>query len=352
MVQQVRHVSLLDACKDVSGGNLKTQQAEYLEEGQFPIVDQGKELIGGYTNNLSAKFMGDLPVIIFGDHTRVIKYVDFQFGMGADGIKVLCPLKGVFPKYLFHYLRSANIPSTGYNRHFKYLKTLIVPLPPLEEQKRIADILDKADALRQKRKQAIAKLDELIQSVFLDMFGDPVTNPKGWDIANLEDLVNFRTGKLDSNASEENGEYPFFTCAREDFRINTYAFDCEALLLAGNNATADYSVKYYTGKFNAYQRTYVITIKNTKRLTYRYVQKVLEYKLQEMKRISKGTNTRYLTLALLNKIQVQVPKYEIMEKFDVAVGSIFSKKNHFDLSDKELNTLFNSLQQQAFKGEL
>jgi len=82
--------------------------------------------------------------------------------------------------------------------------------------------------------------------------------------------VNIKTGKLDANAAVEGGQYPFFTCSRDIFAIDTYAFDCEAILLAGNNAVGDFNVKHYNGKFNAYQRTYVITVNEKKRVLYRF----------------------------------------------------------------------------------
>ena len=131
----------------------------------------------------------ELPVVIFGDHTRAVKYVDFPFAMGADGVKVLKPKDSCDAKYLYHFLLQAKIPSAGYSRHYKFVKDLKIPLPPLPEQRRIAAILDKADALRAKRREAIAKLDQLLQAVFLDMFGDPVTNPKGWPRCTLGELV-------------------------------------------------------------------------------------------------------------------------------------------------------------------
>lgn len=165
---------------DVSGGNVKTLQGEFLSEGRFAIVDQGKELISGYTNEEKRLCHADLPVIIFGDHTRCFKYVDFPFCMGADGVKVLRPKIDADVKYLYYYLRQLHITDAGYSRHFKYLKQAEVVLPPLEEQKRITDILDRAEALRAKRREALAQLDELTQSIFIEMFGDPVTNPKEW----------------------------------------------------------------------------------------------------------------------------------------------------------------------------
>jgi type I restriction enzyme S subunit len=102
------------------------------------------------------------------------------------------------------------------------------------------------------RREAEQKAKEIIPALFLDMFGDPATNPNALQIVPLGNLVSFRTGKLDSNAAVPGGSYPFFTCSRDDSAIDTYAFDCEALLLAGNNAAGEYSLKHYSGKFNAY----------------------------------------------------------------------------------------------------
>jgi len=337
--------------EDVSGGNKKVLQSTYLREGAIPVVDQGKNLVGGYTNEQDCICKSLLPVLVFGDHTKCIKYIDFQFAMGADGIKVLKPRFESDTKYLYYYLCSLKLPDAGYDRHFKYLKRIEITLPPLPEQRRIAAILDKGDSLREKRRQAIAKLDELLKSVFVEMFGDPVTNPKGWEIKPLGELLNFRTGKLDSNAAVEGGAYPFFTCSREDFRIDSHAFDCEALLLAGNNATADYSVKYYKGKFNAYQRTYVITLQDSN-YSYFYMKYALEKKLLELKRLSKGTNTKYLTLSILKELKIQVPDSALQKRFErntLKINEILERQEDFLHST---NNLFVSLQQRAFSGEL
>lgn len=230
-------------------------------------------------------------------------------------------------------------------------KKIAFPLPPLPEQRRIAAILDAADALRGKRRAALAELDALVQSTFLEMFGDPVTNPKQLPKETLESTFHFTTGKLDSNAAVEGGTYPFFTCAREDFAIDKYAFDCEALLLAGNNANADYSVKHYKGKFNAYQRTYVITI-NESLLTYEYARIALEYMLGDLKRFSKGSNTKYLTMVILNRMPILAPPLADQHTFSRILQSIEKQKAHYRTQLDELDTLFASLQQRAFNGEL
>ena len=118
--------------------------------------------------------------------------------MGADGTKVLVPKVESDTKYLYYALNAAEIPAAGYSRHYKYLKEIQVPLPPLAEQKRITGILDAADSLRAKRREALAQLDTLLQSTFLDMFGDPVTNPMGWKVARVGDATQMGTGSTPS----------------------------------------------------------------------------------------------------------------------------------------------------------
>ena len=120
-------------------------------------------------------------------------------------------------------------------------------LPPIDEQRRIAATLDKVTDLISKRRQQLDKLDELVKARFVEIFGDCTTNPHGIPTAKWNNVFYTTTGKLDSNAAVDNGEYPFFTCSKETLRIDKYAFDQEALLLAGNNAAGKYDVKYYKG---------------------------------------------------------------------------------------------------------
>jgi type I restriction enzyme S subunit len=193
-----------EAAADVTGGHPKTPQASYLTAGTFPIVDQGKDLIGGFTDDAAALSTAQLPVVVFGDHTKCVKYVDFAFGAGADGVKVLQAREGFDARFLFHFLSSVRLPEAGYSRHFKYLREVRVPRPPLGEQRRIASILDAADALRTKRRQALEKLDSLTQSTFIDMFGDPTLNPKGWPSVTLSAVaVKFSDGPFGSNLKSE-----------------------------------------------------------------------------------------------------------------------------------------------------
>lgn len=115
----------------------KLAQKNYDPAGEIPVVDQGESEIGGYSNDQEKVIKPDRPVIIFGDHTKCLKYVTFPFIPGADGVKVLLPNQGVFPKFAFYACKSLRLPDRGYSRHYSFLKKCDFPLPPFNEQKRI-----------------------------------------------------------------------------------------------------------------------------------------------------------------------------------------------------------------------
>jgi type I restriction enzyme S subunit len=192
------------AFKDMTGGQTKIPKGDYLESGDIPIIDQGQDLIGGYTNERQAVCDIRLPCVVFGDHTKIFKFVTKPFALGADGVKVLSEANNIDPKFAYYFLNTLNLPNVGYSRHFRFLKRTFFPLPPLEEQRRIAAILDKADGVRRKRKEAIRLTEELLKSTFLEMFGDPVTNPKGWEIAKLGDFGKILTGNTPPRSVSEN----------------------------------------------------------------------------------------------------------------------------------------------------
>ncbi|MDX5386393.1 MAG: restriction endonuclease subunit S [Marinobacter sp.] len=115
----------------------KLAQKNYDPAGEIPVVDQGASEIGGYSNDQEKVIKPDRPVIIFGDHTKCLKYVTFSFIPGADGVKVLLPNQGVYPKFAFYACKSLRLPDRGYSRHYSFLKKCDFPLPPFNEQKRI-----------------------------------------------------------------------------------------------------------------------------------------------------------------------------------------------------------------------
>lgn len=333
--------------EDVTKLGVKIKTDEYHPIGKYQIIDQGQEAVAGYSD-LEDGVFENVPAIVFGDHTRIVKYVDQPFFLGADGVKVLrSRFKDANYRYLYYALKSVKIPNTGYNRHFKWLKEAKIYYPNSEEQSKIVLILDGISSVIEHRQRQLQKLDELVKARFVELFGDPELNPRGLPVLPWNAVFLTTTGKLDSNAMVENGRYPFFTCAKESYKIDSYAFDCEALLLAGNNAAGIYDVKHYKGKFNAYQRTYVLRLMNEK-WSYILFKRQLEDKLQYLQSQSKGTNTRYLTLGILNELLFVVPPVAEQEQFAVFVEQTDKSKVAVQKALDEAQLLFDSLMQKYF----
>lgn len=186
----------------------KLQTKDFLSKGKFPIVSQEVDYISGYWNNDSDVVRLLHPVVVFGDHSRVVKYIDFDFVVGADGVKILSPKDFLNPKFLYYFVKSADIPSLGYSRHYKLLREKDVPVPPLEEQSRIVAELDLLTGIIDKQNAQLKELDNLAQAIFYDMFGDPIENPEGWDVKKLGDVstsVSYGT----SSPSSTVGKYKY-----------------------------------------------------------------------------------------------------------------------------------------------
>jgi hypothetical protein len=135
-------------------GKLKSE--EYFDQGTYPIIDQGKEFIVGFNNNESLLYNGKLPVVLMGDHTLNIKYVDFRFIQGADGLKILIPKDKILARYLYHMIKFVRPNVKKYSRHYKIIKDLLIPLPfknnQIDTEKQF-DIVNYLDELEKKIKQ-------------------------------------------------------------------------------------------------------------------------------------------------------------------------------------------------------
>lgn len=196
----------LDFCEvfdDYTSRCRKIPKEEYLSNGKYIVIDQGKNSIAGYTNVDDGLFE-DVPAIVFGDHTRIIKYVDDPFFLGADGVKLLkSKIKDANYKYLYYALRNARIPDTGYNRHFKWLKEISLEYKDAESQKNIVKILDTVTNIIELCKAELSELDNLIKARFVEMFGDVKANPYGFEKMALKDTCTVITGNTPSRSVPE-----------------------------------------------------------------------------------------------------------------------------------------------------
>ena len=181
----------------------KIPSKDYLQEGEFPIVSQEDCLISGYWNDRSDLFKVTKPIVIFGDHTKVLKYIDFDFVLGADGVKILCPKDYLNAHFFFYFLKSVNFDNLGYARHYRLLKELSVPIPPLSEQKRIVKFLDeefsKIDTLKTNAETNLKNAKELFETSLEKELNPPSRHserseesraelPSGWEWKTLGDV--------------------------------------------------------------------------------------------------------------------------------------------------------------------
>ncbi|TPN49493.1 restriction endonuclease subunit S [Mesorhizobium sp. B1-1-9] len=358
--------------EDVSSGNLKVQKGDYAAVGRHPIVDQGQEFVGGYTDDPAYLVKGTGPWIIFGDHTRALKFVDFPFCMGADGVKVLKPNPDIEAdlRFLYHFLSANEIPSAGYSRHYKFLKRLEIRLPSLPEQRRIAAVLDKAESLRGKRKRAIQLLEGLTQSMFLEMFGDPSRNPKGFERGVIGDLLSdtqygtsekaggsgafpiLRMGNITADGRIDTGDLKFIDLLDGD--IEKYTVRRGDLLF---NRTNSPELVGKTAVFDRDQQFafagYLVRARTKPEFNPYYVAGYLNSR--HGKATLKGMAKSIVGMANINakemaSIPILIPNTESQDRYDAALASIIGQRAAFEEQMQVADSLFSALQHRAFSG--
>lgn len=203
----------------------QVKSKDYLASGLYPIVSQEFDLISGYCNDESFLFHHDSPIVIFGDHTKNIKYIDFDFVVGADGTHILSTKEDINIKYFFYALKSLKLRDLGYARHYKLLKEKYIPVPPLSEQQRIVSRLDasfaKIDALSKQAEEALEQGKALFQATIEDL----ISEDKIGNIKSLEEISSdmFRGSGIKRDQVTENG----ISCVRygEIYTTYNYHFD-------------------------------------------------------------------------------------------------------------------------------
>ena len=348
----------------------KIQTSEYEKQGKHIIVDQGQAEIAGYTNREEGLFK-EVPVIIFGDHTRVIKYIDEPFFLGADGVKVLrSKEKNANYKYLYYALKSAKIPNTGYNRHFKWLKDVELNYPDSVKQEKIVDILDRFSYVIEKRKAELCSLDELIKARFVEMFGYPDINPKGWTECALSEKLNVVGGyAFKSDMFDEDDGIPVLRIGninsgyfkpvnlvywQEDKNLERYAMYPGDLVmsLTGTVGKDDYGNVCILGDdYEMYylnQRNAKLEIKEG--IDKFYLSELLKFEQikKKLTGISRGVRQANISNKDILNLVVPVPPIELQNQFADFVKQIDKSKSAVKKALDETQLLFDSLMQEYF----
>ena len=375
------------------GINTVTEKVEYLNDG-IPII-QSKHITKGFLHFEGARFLSledyekynikyqpkvdDLLVCnigTIGKSLRIDKENQFLIAWNLFLIKI--KKEQLYSSFFAHFLNYLDYHKyfdrflTGGTVKFINKKTMgniPIPLPPLEQQKKIAAILDAADTYRQKTKALITKYDALTQSLFLDMFGDPVRNPKGWERIKLEEIGTISSGSTPSRKNEENfnGDIPWVKTGEvnskiildTEEKISKTALSNSSCKLypAGSLIIAMYGQGKTRGQVallgieaSTNQACAVLTKSDKANFTFLY--KLIQMAYSDLRSLGRGGNQPNLNSGILKKYLVINPPMELQNQFADSVKAIEAQKEQAQASLAQAENLFNSLLQRAFKGEL
>ncbi len=365
---------LLDETRKVK----KIKKREYLKDGKHQIIDQSQEYIGGYTNE-KENIYENTPFVIFGDHTRTVKYVDKPSFIGADGVKVLNiksdMLKRIDIKYIYYCLLYLEIPNNGYSRHFKYIKNSLFIIPPINIQKQIVEILDEAQNLIINRKKQIKHLDDLKESIFYDMFGDPVRNNMGWSVKKLCNAAEINPKKSElSDIKDSELEISFVPMEdvledgtlilektrkiSEVYRGYTYFKENDVLFAKITPCMENGKGCIAKGLLNglAFGSTEFHVIRaNSNILIPEYIfslTKNSKFRKEAESLMTGSAGQKRVPKQFIEDYIINIPPIKLQNEFAKKVEQIELQKQLFRDSLKLLEDNYNSLMQRAFKGEL
>ena len=337
----------------------------YEMAGNYPIVSQSEDLIAGYTDDDKFVIHLEKPVIVFGDHTRIIKFVDFDFCVGADGVKILSSKDFISPKYLFHFLQYKKVPSLGYSRHYKLLKEIDVIYPKsLSIQSNISDELDMITEMISKYDEQLKELDKLSQSIFYEMFGDPIENEKGWEVKKIVEIADATIGltyKPENVADNgvivlrsgniQNSALDFTDILRVETNIpsHKYVKDGDILMCTRNGSLR------HVGK--------VAIIKNlNEQMTYGAFMTVIRSEMnpylygyfntpafRDSLIHGKTTTINQITVKMLNETSLPIPPLPLQQSFARKIEAIEAMKSKVREAKKEAETLLAARMQYWFE---
>ena len=349
------------------GTKIKTD--EYHSNGKHPIIDQGQEMVAGFTD-LEDGLLDAVPAIVFGDHTRIIKYVDCPFFLGADGVKVLrSKVPNVNYRYLYYALKNAKIPNTGYNRHYKWLKELEIEYPPIDQQVKTVKVLDKVESIIYNRQNQLQKLDELVKARFVEMFGDPVTNPMDWPTKPLLEMgyckngMNFHTG--DSGIEMHClgvGDFKDYSVIDGTDYLPTISLneappeesmlqdgDLVFVRSNGNKSLVGRCLLVYPHNTPTTYSGFCIRYRLTSaEVNIAYLLRVLKTDSMRKKMAGRGANIQNLNQQILAALNIPTPPLELQEWFTAFIEQIDKSKVAVQKSLDEAQLLFDSLMQHYF----
>ena len=347
-------------CIEKSKKTKQLMTSDYQPEGSYPIISQEASLISGYTDDADYVNHYDRPIIVFGDHTRVLKYVDFDFAVGADGVKILIPNATLNAKFLLNYLTWYKIPNLGYSRHYKLLKDISIPIPPISDQQRIVAELDCLNEMIALKQEQLKEFDKLAQSIFYDMFGDPITNEKGWIVDVLNSVCDVRDGTHDSPKYVEDG-YPLITSKNVveggiSFDDVNYISEDDLNAINARSRVDDGDIIMpmigTIGKPVIVHKDREFAIKNVALIKFEMSKVVLNIFIQSLLNsstysnyilsLNRGGTQKFVSLKTIRNLPIILPPLALQQQFAEKIQAIEAQKELVKQSIAETQQLFDS----------
>lgn len=345
------------------GTKIKTEQ--YHTIGTNIIIDQGQADIAGYTDQIDGLFK-DVPVIVFGDHTRIIKYINRPFFLGADGTKIL---KSKIPdanyKYLYYALKNAKIPNTGYNRHFKWLKQISISYPEHEKQSMIVEILDKLEDSIDNYNTILGLLDKLVKARFIEMFGS-IHDSKIFVYYPLKEITTVCSGgtpNRDNKAYWESGTIPWVKTTElknnrlthvEEFITELGLEESSAKLVPSDTVLIAMYGQGKTRGMTGYLEIEATTnqacacILPTNKMNMIYLWKYFELSYDKLRELAKGGNQPNLNCTMIRDFNILVPPIELQNQYADFVRHVDKSREAVKKSLEKTQQLYDSLMQEYF----
>ena len=341
----------------------KIASQDFKESGRFPIISQEEAFISGYWDNPEDVFHINKPVVIFGDHSRHIKYVDFDFVIGADGVKILSPVKSINAKYFYYFLKWLDIPSLGYSRHYKALKEKSVKVFSETCQQRIVDELDLLTGIIDKKNAQLRDLDALAQSIYYEMFGDSSRPSLKWEKRLLEDMVtascSISYGIVQPGDGEQEGVpvvrpvdmIRIFTTNRNLKKTTKEISDAyKRTILRGNELLL--CVRGTTGIVSMADKDLVgcnvsrgitpLEFSNEISRWFMYYQFKTNSVQHTISRLTHGIALKGINMSDVRKLEMVCPPFDEQLKFEKAVKSIHKERLKIEASLRDTLELYNS----------